>query len=36
MALDVSWRRGELRQGDIIVMMGSGGGLTFACNAFRL
>lgn len=36
MAMDVSWRRGELRQGDIIVMMGSGGGLTFACNAFRL
>ncbi len=36
MAMDVSWRRGELKQGDIIVNMGSGGGLTFACNAFRL
>lgn len=36
MAMDVSWRKGELKQGDIIVNMGSGGGLTFACNAYRL
>lgn len=35
MALDISVRRGDLQKGDIIVMMGSGGGLTFACNAFR-
>jgi 3-oxoacyl-[acyl-carrier-protein] synthase-3 len=36
MAMDVSWRKGELKKGDIIVNMGSGGGLTFACNAYRL
>lgn len=35
MAMDVSVRNNELEKGDIIVMMGSGGGLTFACNAFR-
>ena len=35
MALDISHRNGELSPGDIIVCMGSGGGLTFACNAFR-
>ncbi|MCH8568782.1 MAG: ketoacyl-ACP synthase III [Balneolales bacterium] len=35
MALDISLRAGELKPGDIFVMMGSGGGLTFACNAFR-
>ncbi len=35
MAMDISARKGELEKGDIIVMMGSGGGLTFACNAFR-
>jgi 3-oxoacyl-[acyl-carrier-protein] synthase-3 len=35
MALDISVRRGDLSKGDIFVMMGSGGGLTFACNAFR-
>lgn len=35
MALDISVRRGDLKKGDIFVMMGSGGGLTFACNAFR-
>jgi len=36
MAMDISWRKGELKKGDIIVNMGSGGGLTFACNAYRL
>lgn len=35
MAMDQSVRNGELKPGDIFVMMGSGGGLTFACNAFR-
>lgn len=35
MALDISVRRGDLNEGDIFVMMGSGGGLTFACNAFK-
>lgn len=35
MALDITVRRGELKKGDIFVMMGSGGGLTFACNAFK-
>ena len=35
MAMDMSIRAGELQKGDIFVMMGSGGGLTFACNAFR-
>lgn len=35
MALDESVRKNELKQGDIFVLMGSGGGLTFACNAFR-
>lgn len=35
MALDSSVRKGELQPGDIFVMMGSGGGLTFACNAYR-
>lgn len=35
MALDFSVRAGELNSGDIIVCMGSGGGLSFACNAFR-
>jgi len=33
-ALDISVRNGELKKGDIFVLMGSGGGLTFACNAF--
>ena len=35
MAMDITVRNGELNKGDIFVMMGSGGGLTFACNAFR-
>ncbi|MEM1093100.1 MAG: ketoacyl-ACP synthase III [Bacteroidota bacterium] len=35
MAMDITVRRGELQPGDIFVLMGSGGGLTFACNAFR-
>jgi 3-oxoacyl-[acyl-carrier-protein] synthase-3 len=35
MAMDISVRNGELSEGDIFVLMGSGGGLTFACNAFR-
>ncbi len=35
MAMDTSVRKGELERGDIIVCMGSGGGLSFACNAFR-
>ena len=35
MAMDISVKNNELNEGDIIVMMGSGGGLTFACNAFR-
>ena len=35
MAMDETIRKGELNKGDIFVMMGSGGGLTFACNAFR-
>jgi len=35
MALDYSVRNQDLQTGDIIVFMGSGGGLSFACNAFR-
>lgn len=35
MALDIAHRNGDLKPGDILVCMGSGGGLTFACNAFR-
>ncbi|MCH8494781.1 MAG: ketoacyl-ACP synthase III [Balneolales bacterium] len=35
MALDISNRSGALNRGDVLVFMGSGGGLTFACNAFR-
>ncbi|WP_114983328.1 3-oxoacyl-ACP synthase III family protein [Cyclonatronum proteinivorum] len=35
MVMDHSIRGGGLQKGDIFVMMGSGGGLTFACNAFR-
>lgn len=35
MALDKSVRDGKLKKGDIFVLMGSGGGLTFACNAFK-
>lgn len=35
MAMDTSVRKGELDRGDIIICMGSGGGLSFACNAFR-
>ncbi len=35
MALDHSLRNGDLNEGDILVFMGSGGGLSFACNAFR-
>lgn len=35
MALDITVRKGELKRGDIFVLMGSGGGLTFACNAFK-
>lgn len=35
MALDIANRRGDLKTGDLLVFMGSGGGLTFACNAFR-
>lgn len=35
MALDQSVRAGKLEKGDIIILMGSGGGLTFACNAFH-
>lgn len=34
-ALDYSVKKGELNTGDIIVFMGSGGGLSFACSAFR-
>ncbi|MCA1801697.1 MAG: ketoacyl-ACP synthase III [Rhodothermaceae bacterium] len=36
MALDISLRAGDLNPGDIFILMGSGGGLTFACNAFRM
>ncbi|MCC5927067.1 MAG: ketoacyl-ACP synthase III [Bacteroidetes bacterium] len=35
MALDIANRNGDLKSGDVLVFMGSGGGLTFACNAFR-
>ncbi len=35
MAMDETIRKGALKPGDIFVMMGSGGGLSFACNAFR-
>jgi len=35
MALDIAHRSGDLKSGDVLVFMGSGGGLTFACNAFR-
>lgn len=36
MALDESFRSGEIKKGDIIFMIGSGGGLSFAGAAFRL
>ena len=35
MAFDETVRNGGLEKGDIFVLMGSGGGLTFACNAYR-
>jgi 3-oxoacyl-[acyl-carrier-protein] synthase-3 len=36
MALDESVRNGEVKKGDIIFLIGSGGGLSFAGAAFRL
>jgi 3-oxoacyl-[acyl-carrier-protein] synthase-3 len=36
MALDESFRNGEIKKGDVIFMIGSGGGLSFAGAAFRL
>jgi len=36
MALDESFRNGEIQKGDVIFMIGSGGGLSFAGAAFRL
>jgi 3-oxoacyl-[acyl-carrier-protein] synthase-3 len=35
MAFDETLRAGKINSGDTLVFMGSGGGLTFACNAFR-
>lgn len=36
MALDEAWQLGKVKRGDLIIFMGSGGGLSFACAAFRL
>lgn len=36
MALDDAKLKGELKEGDLAVFMGSGGGLAFACSIFKL
>jgi 3-oxoacyl-[acyl-carrier-protein] synthase III len=36
MALDEAFRKGEVSEGDIVFLIGSGGGLSFAGAAFRL
>lgn len=36
MALDDARKKGELKEGDLAVFMGSGGGLAFACSIFKL
>jgi len=36
MALDEAVRKGEVASGDIVFLIGSGGGLSFAGAAFRL
>lgn len=36
MALDEAWQMGKVKRRDLIIFMGSGGGLSFACAAFRL
>lgn len=36
MALDEAWQMGKVGEGDLIIFMGSGGGLSFASAAFRL
>ena len=36
MALDEAWQMGKVKKGDLLIFMGSGGGLSFACAAFRL
>jgi 3-oxoacyl-[acyl-carrier-protein] synthase III len=36
MALDDAWQQGKLNQGDVLVFMGSGGGLAFASSVIRL
>jgi 3-oxoacyl-[acyl-carrier-protein] synthase-3 len=35
MALNDAYEKGELKEGDPIVFMGSGGGLAFACALFK-
>jgi len=34
MALNEAHNRGKLNRGDLVVFMGSGGGLAFACSAW--
>ncbi|EMR02113.1 3-oxoacyl-ACP synthase III family protein [Cesiribacter andamanensis] len=36
MALDEALQLGKVKAGDLVIFMGSGGGLSFACAAFRL
>jgi len=36
MCLAEAWELGKVKPGDLVVFMGSGGGLAFACCAFRL
>ena len=36
MALDEAWQMGKVKEGDLVIFMGSGGGLSFASAAFRL
>jgi 3-oxoacyl-[acyl-carrier-protein] synthase-3 len=36
MALDEAWQQGKVEKGKLVIFMGSGGGLSFACAAFRL
>lgn len=36
MALDDAWKKGKVKKGNLILFMGSGGGLAFACTIFKI
>jgi len=36
MALDDAWKKGKVKKGDLILFMGSGGGLAFACTIYKM